>query len=95
MLNDVEKAPYIREKRVMFPLAMVKAGDLVMVAKIGGPVEVRKHLEDLGFVVGSRVDIIAAGGDGNIIVNLKGARLGVTEEMARSIMVSPSRNAAL
>ena len=95
MLNDVEKAPYIREKRVMFPLAMVKAGDLVMVAKIGGPVEVRKHLEDLGFVPGSRVDIIAAGGDGNIIVNQKGARLAITEEMARRIMVSPSRKAAM
>ena len=53
----------------MFPLAMAKTGDLVMVAKIGGPVEVRKHLEDLGFVPGSRVDIIAAGGGGNIIVN--------------------------
>ena len=38
----------------MFPLAMAKTGDLVMVAKIGGPVEVRKHLEDLGFVPKTR-----------------------------------------
>ena len=75
----------------MFPLAMAKTGDLVMVAKIGGPVEVRKHLEDLGFVPGSRVDIIAGGGDGDIFGNQTGDRHAITEEVARRIMESESR----
>lgn len=73
----------------MLPLAFTKSGDEVMVAKIGGGQDVRKHLEDLGFVVGSRVQVISASGDGNIIVNLKGARLAITEMMAQKVQVVP------
>ena len=32
----------------MLPLSMAKAGEQVMVARIGGSPEVKKHLEDLG-----------------------------------------------
>ena len=36
----------------MIPLTMMKSGDRVVVGRIGGADEVKKHLEDLGFVVG-------------------------------------------
>ena len=47
---------------------------------------VKKHLENLGFVVGGDVTIINKLG-GNVIVNVKEARVAVSEEMARKIMV--------
>ena len=48
--------------------------------------EVKKHLEDLGFVVGGTATVVAAMG-GNIIVKVKEARVAISEEMARRIMV--------
>ena len=72
----------------MMPLAFAKTGDRVLVARIGGNAEGKKHLEDLGFVVGTQVDIISAAGDGNIIVNLKDSRLAITSEMATKIMTN-------
>ena len=72
----------------MMPLAFAKTGDKVLVARIGGNEEGKKHLEDLGFVVGAQVDIISASGDGNIIVNLKDSRLAITSQMASKIMIN-------
>ena len=46
----------------------------------------KKHLENLGFVVGGNVSVITAMG-GNVIVNVKEARVAISEEMARKIMV--------
>ena len=39
----------------MMPLTMAKAGDTVTIQKITGKDEVRLHLAELGFVVGSQV----------------------------------------
>ncbi len=72
----------------MMPLSFAKAGEKVLIARIGGNEEVKKHLEDIGFVVGAQVQVISAGGDGNIIVNLKDSRLAITEEMSKKIMIS-------
>ena len=36
----------------MMPLSMVKAGETNIIRKIGGKEEVRKFLENLGFVTG-------------------------------------------
>ena len=60
----------------MMPLALAGIGEENTVKKIGGSREVKKHLEYLGFVVG-----------GNVIVNVKEARVAISEEMARKIMV--------
>ena len=48
--------------------------------------EVKKHLENLGFVVGGDVTIVTSLG-GNVIVNVKEARVAISEEMARKIMI--------
>ena len=61
----------------MMPLAMSKAGDELMVARVGGNEEAKKHLEDLGFVAGAHITIISQLGDGNIIVNVKESRLAI------------------
>ena len=70
----------------MMPLALAIVGEENTVKKIGGNPEVKKHLENLGFVVGGSVTILTSIG-GNVIVNVKGARVAISEEMARKIMV--------
>ncbi len=70
----------------MIPLTLAEIGEDNIIKKIGGSPEVKKHLENLGFVVGGNVKIVNALG-GNVIVNVKEARVAISEEMARRIMV--------
>ena len=48
--------------------------------------EVKKHLENLGFVVGGHVKIISKLG-GNVIVNVKETRVAISNELAQKIMI--------
>ena len=68
------------------PLALADIGEENIIKKISGSPEVKKHLENLGFVVGGTVSIINSLG-GNVIVNVKESRVAISEEMARKIMV--------
>lgn len=70
----------------MMPLALADIGETNIVKKIGGSPEIKKHLENLGFVVGGNVTVITSLG-GNVIVNVKEARVAISEEMSRKIMV--------
>ena len=70
----------------MMPLSLAGVGEQNTVKRIGGSPEVKQHLENLGFVVGSTVTIVNTLG-GNIIVNVKESRIAISEEMARKIMV--------
>lgn len=70
----------------MMPLSLADVGEINIIKKIGGKPEVKKHLENLGFVVGGNVQVVNALG-GNVIVNVKEARVAISEEMARKIMV--------
>ena len=70
----------------MMPLSFATAGEENIIKKIGGKPEIKKHLENLGFVVGGAVTVITTLG-GNVIVNVKGARVAISEEMAKKIMI--------
>ena len=70
----------------MMPLTLASIGEENIIKKIGGNPEVKKHLEDLGFVAGGAVTVVASLG-GNIIVKVKEARVAISEEMARKIMI--------
>ena len=70
----------------MLPLTLAQVGEDNIIKKIGGNPEVKKHLENLGFVVGGNVQIVSTLA-GNVIVNVKDARVAISEEMARKIMV--------
>lgn len=72
----------------MLPLSMAKSGERVMVSRIGGTDDVRQHLQDLGFVVGSEVEIVSAPGNGSVIVKLRDSRLAITAKMAEKVMVT-------
>ena len=68
------------------PLSLANVGEENIIKRIGGKPEIKKHLENLGFVVGGTVTIVSALG-GNVIVNVKESRVAISEEMARRIMV--------
>ena len=70
----------------MMPLIFADAGEENIIKKVGGSPEVKKHLENLGFVVGGKVSVINTIG-GNLIVNVKEARVAISREMAQKIMV--------
>lgn len=70
----------------MMPLSLAGVGEQNTIKRIGGSPEVKQHLENLGFVVGSTVTIVNTLG-GNVIVNVKESRIAISEEMARKIMV--------
>ncbi|MBR1454051.1 MAG: ferrous iron transport protein A [Lachnospiraceae bacterium] len=70
----------------MLPLTFVKTGDIVKVQKVLGNDESKKHLNDLGFVNGSVVNVISSH-NGDIILSIKDSRLAVTKSMADKIMI--------
>ena len=70
----------------MMPLILANAGEENVILRIGGSPEVKKHLEDLGFVAGSTVTILNTIG-GNLIVKIRESRVAISKEMAGKIMV--------
>ena len=68
------------------PLTLADVGSDNIIKRIGGKPDVKKHLEDMGFVVGGNVTIVSMIG-GNVIVNVKDARVAISREMAQKIMV--------
>lgn len=70
----------------MIPLLFATSGEMNIIKRIGGTPEVKKHLENLGFVVGGNVMMVNEIG-GNIIVNVKETRVALSKELAQKIMI--------
>ena len=70
----------------MIPLNVAAAGEPQIIRKIGGSPEIKKHLEDLGFNIGSEVLVVSTLA-GNLIVKVRESRIAVSNELARRIMV--------
>ena len=70
----------------MMPLVLADIGEENRIRKVGGNPEIKKHLENLGFVTGARVTVLTSLG-GNIIVNIKESRVAISREMAQKIMI--------
>ena len=68
------------------PLTMSVKGQQVEIKRIAGRDELRRHLEELGFVTGGMVTVVSEAA-GNVIVNVKGARIAVGRELASHIFV--------
>lgn len=70
----------------MMPLSLADIGKEVVIKRIGGSPEVKKHLADLGFVAGGSATVVSTL-SGNIIVSIKESRVAISEEAARKIMI--------
>lgn len=69
------------------PLSLVRGGDDVTVVRVRGNDAIKRHLANLGFVEGAGVHVVTSGG-GNIIVLVKGARLGLDAKVAAHVLTA-------
>lgn len=70
----------------MLPLSMTNPGEINNILKVNGKDEVRRHLAELGFVVGAPVSVVSQLG-GNLILRVMDSRVAIDKAMAGRIMV--------
>lgn len=70
----------------MMPINFSQIGETNIIKKIGGSSEVKRHLENLGFVVGSEATVLSQV-DENLIIKVKETRVAVGKELAQKIMI--------
>lgn len=68
------------------PLLMAKPGEVNIIAAVRGKNEIRRHLENMGFVEGAKITIVAES-DGNLIVSVKDARVALSKNLASKIYI--------
>ena len=68
------------------PLTLAVIGEENIIKRIGGNADVSAHLQNLGFVSGAVVTVVSSMG-GNLIVNVKNARIAISKEMAQKIFI--------
>ena len=69
----------------MMPLSMAVIGEKKRVIKVGGKDEVRRFLQNLGFVEGAEITVVSEL-SGNMIINVKDTRIAIDKSMANRIM---------
>ena len=70
----------------MMPLLMARRGETNKISAVHGQDEIKRFLAYLGFVEGSAVTVISVI-DGNLIVNVKDARIALSKQMAAKIFI--------
>ena len=75
-----------KERITIMPLTLMDIGVETTVKTIRGKDQTRKFLQNLGFVEGAKVAVVSSLA-GNVIVNVKDARVAISEQMASRIMV--------
>lgn len=73
-------------EETMVPLTLAGPGEERYIKQIGGRTETRQFLESMGFVTGTMVKVLSEM-SGNVIVQVKDARVAISKEMACKIMV--------
>ena len=70
----------------MMPLTMAQMDEAVTIRKITGKDEIRQHLAEMGFVVGTEIAVVAELG-GSLIVQVKDSRVALDRNMANRILI--------
>ena len=70
------------------PLTMAEIDKPYLVKRVGGLEDTKRHLIELGFTEGAQV-IVVSKVSGNIIVNVRGARVALDNNLAKKIFVEP------
>ena len=68
------------------PLSMIGSGKSGRIQRLSGSGEVRRFLENLGFVIGREVTVLSDMG-GDVIVGVLDSRIAINRDMARHIYV--------
>lgn len=67
-------------------LTQVQSGNDYIIHAITGEGEVRLHLEGLGFVPGTKLNVVSRIGD-NLIVNVRGSKVALDASLAKCVHV--------
>lgn len=68
------------------PLLLAQPGEKNTIMAVRGRGETKRFLESMGFVEGAEITIVSEF-DGNLIVNVKDARVALSKVMAAKIMI--------
>ncbi|MCI9129412.1 MAG: ferrous iron transport protein A [Eggerthellaceae bacterium] len=67
------------------PLTFMRPGEEARIIKVRGKGDVHHHLENLGFVQGAKVKVMAEQ-SGNLIVEVKGTQVALDKASAQKII---------
>lgn len=70
----------------MTPLAKANAGDTVIIRKVTGEDSTRRHLAEMGLVVGEQVSVVSTL-NGDMILSVKDSRVALDVTMTERIMI--------
>jgi len=68
------------------PLVLARQGEENKIMAVRGKGETKRFLESMGFVEGASITIVSEF-DGNLIVNVKDARVALSKVLAAKIMI--------
>ena len=68
------------------PLLLAQKGEKNTIMAVRGRGETKRFLESMGFVEGAEITVVSEF-DGNLIVNVKDARVALSKVMAAKIMI--------
>ncbi|MGI5976307.1 MAG: FeoA family protein [Candidatus Limivicinus sp.] len=68
------------------PVTMAQIGEKLVIRKITGRDDVRQHLAELGFVVGTSIMVVSSI-SGNLIIQVRDSRVALDKEMANRIII--------
>lgn len=69
------------------PIFIAPAGTELEVRKVGADEKTKRHLQELGITVGSKIKLLSSSG-GNVIVVVKEGRLCLDKSLASKILVA-------
>lgn len=69
------------------PLAFVQIGERKKVTSFHGTEDMKRHLQDLGFIKGQDVQVMSENSSGLILL-VKGVRIALNRGLAQKIMVN-------
>ncbi|MCI9104614.1 MAG: ferrous iron transport protein A [Lachnospiraceae bacterium] len=69
------------------PLSMMEQGDVRSIMEFRGQEEMKRHLQDLGFMKGEKVRVVEENPGGMILV-VKGVKIALNRALANRIIVT-------
>ena len=70
----------------MLPIYLADPAQTLTIKQITGSDKMKKHLENLGFIIGEPIMLVNRV-DNNVIVKLRGVSMAITQDLAKRILV--------
>lgn len=77
----------VAKKENVVPLLFAKLGEEVKISSITGNGQVKQHLNELGFTIGSAITVVQKVKPTGLIVKVRNARIAIDSGMASKILI--------